>query len=682
MTLAQTIRIAQKNLPQMVLAGLILATIMYFRVKNTKHVYTTTASVNSGLTTGNQLSGQGGRVDYHMTNIELEKLMTLATSNELANEVFVLLVADYIKLEAPSKKYVLPENWHLVKTMLPSAFITDTQKITDLDSLRTYIRSLNNQIESNPIKVLRNSEHPLFSLAQIKKMLVSRQKTSDVIEFGYEMIDPGVCYNTMNYYTSQFIRSTLLGKETQSKDVLNFFEKSLNESAQNLRQKEEDLLMFSVKNNIINYYEQSRFLAEQKEVLENDFFKERMSKASADSSIVRLERELASRLNIPTINQLLVSQRSELALINSSIARKEVLGTNAKTEGLPVAELQSRADGLKSQIKEQASNLLITKTTHEGVETKKLLEQWLEKVLAQEEAEARLKVFHQRKNEFNHNYARYAPWGSQLKRNEREIDVAERAYLENLNSYNEAMLRQFNMMLSGGMGVIDQPIFPDQPKPQQRKLLVIVAFIIGLLLVFAVAMFLEIFDKTLKAPNRAAREIQLPLAGAFPLLPHGLGMVRGYDYSKMLSQAMFQMFLHLKGVTGDIAEPIKVGIISLAKGEGKSTIEDALQMQAVIMGHPEDFQFKSHPALLEETSIRAWNTDSDFFLLVVRANRNWSSSDRAALERFKTMNPKPIHLVLNAVSSDNMDELLGGYTKRRSLLRRIIKKYLAKIGVK
>ena len=68
--------------------------------------------------------------------------------------------------------------------------------------------------------------------------------------------------------------------------------------------------------------------------------------------------------------------------------------------------------------------------------------------------------------------------------------------------------------------------------------------------------------------------------------------------------------------------------------------------------------------------------NADLSLLVVRSNRNWTKADNNALEIIKRSNSKEPMVILNGVDIDTLNEVLGEIPKRRSRIRRIIKKLL------
>ena len=285
-----------------------------------------------------------------------------------------------------------------------------------------------------------------------------------------------------------------------------------------------DLLMlsFMVQNKIINYYEQTRFIAAKKEELDEMYFKEMMHLAAADSARRNLERQLTKYVDLPTINQSLLKQRAELSNVSTRLASLEISELDDSTEQhdeKTFRQLQAQTERIKNTLRQQAEATYATMRTPQGIEIKDVLSNWLNQFVDVEQGLARLNVFKERKIEFDRVYGRFAPWGSKIKRLEREIDVSERAYLENLHSYNQARLHHYNMLMTANLRVVDAPYLPDKPKPSKRASLIIMGFMAGFVLPLVGLLIMELMDKSLKTPENAVEVSGLELLSAFPKLP-------------------------------------------------------------------------------------------------------------------------------------------------------------------
>jgi polysaccharide biosynthesis transport protein len=67
-------------------------------------------------------------------------------------------------------------------------------------------------------------------------------------------------------------------------------------------------------------------------------------------------------------------------------------------------------------------------------------------------------------------------------------------------------------------------------------------------------------------------------------------------------------------------------------------------------------------------------TDAEIPIMVCRANRVWSNADQAALDVLMKLTDKQTHFFLNGVEIPVIETVLGDLPKKRSRLRRLLKK--------
>ena len=683
--------------------------------------------VNTGLVSGYNLkSSSGAKVDYTYTNNEIENLLSLASSYEMTEELAMQLLAEYIIMEEPNPERITLEGWEEMKTEGVHEVRQLVKVAEDREATLTNIRRFRSDRTENPIQLLLYSKHPFFGVEHLQTLQTMREGKSDQLRFKYSTIDPVVCRFTLEKLTEIFIDKHRRIKQIQSTDVLEFFEKATKEAQDNLDRREDRLLAFMIENKIINYYEQTRYIAAAKEDLDEMYFLELMDLAAADSALARLEQEMEKEVSLPELNTNLVLKRDELAQLTTRIAEHELF----RLDSLPadqkaLLDLRQQASNLQSEIRETASATFTVNRTPEGVELKNLLTQWLNKVMDVEQSIARLAVFKQRKIEFEEIYSKFAPWGSRIKRYEREIDVAERAYLENLHSYNQARLHKFNMMMSANLKVIDQPFLPVKPAESKRKVLVVVAFLAGFILVLGIAVALELLDNSLKNPARTSEETGLEVAGAFPLFPSVLADKEKVDFKQVrdrsLGQFLQQIKLQLRQSAGSADGPQRIACVSARQGEGKSFITQMVveKLRAtgervaylyakppLADGHPDDFHYtpdihffekeseakllansKFHeedyqyiflelPALLTNTYPVDLLSKYNMSLLVARANRSWNHADAKTLKSFEQGMSSMPKLVLNGLKTEALEDSLGEVPKRRGCIRQMVKRFV------
>lgn len=724
MTLLEFIRIALGQFKLMLLLGFSMAGMVFYSTRNQPREYASSTLVNTGLVSGYNLESEGTKIDFGYTNNEMENLVSLATSYNTIEELAMRLLAKYSILENAQTSIIDDEGWEELQK--PEFLAVKQLILVPGDSAATLanIKQLSLDRQENDLQKLIYSEHPFFGIEKLQSLNVSREGKSDQLRFKYTTIDPAICRETLVEFTRIFSEKQRHLKEVQSTDVLEFFEKATRDAASDLSGREDGLLAFMEKNKIINYYEQTRFIAAKKEDLDEMYFQELMALAGADSTIKRLEEELSLRINLPDLNRKLIMKRDELADISARIAQMEVsILDTVPSNSLSLAQMKTRANQLKSDIKHTASATYAVNKTPEGIETKELLNKWINHVVEVEQAFARLNVLRSRQQEFDVIYGKFAPWGSKIKRMEREIDVAERAYLENLHSFNQAKLHQYNMMMSANLNVVDPPMLPVKPAASKRMILVIVSFLAGFIIPLVVAIILEFLDSTLKNPLRAAEVVGLEVVGAFPRFPikQKKSDLIDYDFirERSFGQLLQQVKLNLRAVDPKSQGPKRVAIISTRKGEGKSYISREVVERMRRGGekvaflfpdysppspHPDDyayevdhnfFEIKRETDLIDNPYFKTTNyqyiflelpgllteaypvelaAQYEFSLLVARANRNWNAADAKALATFQQSISHAPKIAVNLLKPETLENSLGEIPKRRSRLRKLVKK--------
>ncbi len=676
MNILEIIRLLARFFYMIAFTAIGLAVLVFVSTKDGKKEYATHTLLNTGLISGYSIeSSSSARVDYAKTNNELENLINLATAYETNKELSARLMAHFLFLHKQGELGILPDNYpDFEETLLEIPINYENEQ--DEEGIFYQILKVRDANKHNSLYKLTNSPNPFFGIEQLETILVLREGKSDMIRMEYTSIDPYLSQITLEFLTEIFMSKQKMIKEGQSDSVIKFFEEQMQESAGQLKAQEDELLRFRVNNKIINYYEQTRFISGNKEELERVYQEELKILAGAESAIARIEREIDDKQVLPEIHAKLTEKRSEIAQYQKELTALELIEDSVETQAqiIKKSELQYQINALEEGMSMDANQLLMVNQTPEGIETKDILTQWLNNIITKEEAAAKIEVMEVRRKEYESIYNEFAPLGSTLKRLEREIDVAERAYLENLHSYNQARLHKYSMMMSSDLKVIDAPYYPIKPLKSKRMMMVILAFLVGAILPTAVVIALELLDSNLKNPHNAQEQTGLTVGGILPRVPSKKTII---DYRLLTRQAMNLFVQKMRSETTGLKTPKKVVIFSMNPNEGKSFVIDQLND---FYGENEkasaEFQFTELPDILHNTYTEE-EAQADIHILVARSNRKWTESDKHALEVFrKISNNEPI-MFLNGVTTEVMEDVIGEVPKHRSWLRKRVKQLIA-----
>lgn len=678
MTIVEIIRLLVRYFHFIAGTALLLAFLVFYSTKDGKKEYTTHTLLNTGLISGYSIeSNSSGRIDYAKTNNELENLINLASAYETNKELSAKLMAHLLLAKKHEALRLLPDNTEDFEKTIANLQINITDEDSEI-SIYEKLVQLRESDQFNEVYLIANSKNEFFGIEQLENIIVSREGNSDMIRMQYTSLDPYLSQKTLELLTEIFMSKQKNIKEGQSDSVIDFFETAVSKSSGRLKKAEDDLLKFRVNNKIINYYEQTRFISGNKEELDKQYQDELKVLAGAKSALTKLEGEVSDKSILSTLQSQLAENRGIISKYSTELATLELVNDSVPNPEVIIqkSHLNSRIDSLKRRMSGIASELMFVNQTPEGVETKDLLTQWLNFTIMKEESAAKLAVMEARQEEYERIYDRFAPLGSTLKRLEREIDVAEREYLENLHSFNQARLHKYSMMMSSNIKVIDAPYYPIKPEKSKRMMMVILAFMVGVILPTSAIIAMEMMDSTLKKPETAIAQTGLKLAGILPREKKKLA--RKIDFEAVNRQALNLFIQELRANAKGEKRPKKVILFSTDSGEGKSFIRQELEKNFPFLteGKNNEFEFEELDSIIQNPYTEEELANGDIHILVARANRKWTTADAHALKVYRKLAGKKPLLFLNAVSTEVMEQVIGEIPKKRSWLRSKVKQVL------
>jgi len=728
MTAVEFIRLLFRHLKFLVLIPLLLTVAVSILTQNTPQKYLSKTMIYTGLASGYTIeSGKDTRVDYFAVNNAFDNLINLIKANETLEAAGVHLLAQHLMQTAPNPHILSEELYQQLKTLAPDelrqALVDTTSRLVTALNIQT---TRNKDFQSITQNLLAALELP-YNLEQFSKISVIRKSNSDMLELNYETTDPAICQNSLKILTEVFIGKFRQLKKSETGTVVDYFIEKTQRAHNELLIKEENLRIFRTKNNIINYYEQTKYVAAQKKELDMEYNKIKMDLAASESSLAELESKMGIRSEIFLKSDDLLNGKKQLSELTSQITLLEVEGNSAEQLTL----LKKEAELLKVRLEADIKALFELNHSTVGVQKEKLFESWLTHFLMVDAGKARKKVLRQKQKTHEEKYNLFLPLGSTLARLEREVSVAEKAYLELLHSLNLSKLRQQNIELSADLKVIDPPFFPLKPQPSKRMLLIGLAFMGGLMFCMGVIIALEYFDHSIKTPQRAVEITKLKLAGALPKI---LAVESNIYFQKLTSYLAEQLIGNMKLALKSNEEAPSTRIflfVSFQLGEGKSfaakkvvTKLDAVGKKVLHLrpndntnrfaipsenGHINgsqqssafnyslqnnfyeledinllcenratvndyDFVILELPALQHSQLPLGLLEKADFSVLVLNANRVWSEADDFCLRSLRAASKNEPLLLLNGVRIEQLEKLIGEIPKKRSRFRIFLKR--------
>ncbi len=709
--------------------------MVLFLMKDEPRNYLTTTTIYTGFASGYSLKNSERR-DFYAIKTKFDNLFESIKSRTTREEIILKTWAFYLVQDSISKKDMSFENQlifrELLSNKLRNKLVVSSNEEEVYNRLYNYYsKNFNNEI----YHILNSSESPFhdyFGLEQLSSIDATQEGSSDRVLISYETNDPGVCFHTTRIALAVIMDNVKTIKSAESDDVVNYFIQESKIAHSKLDAAELELSELMTKNNVINYYEQTKWLASRKEDFQVAYQSEKLKLAAAKAAEKEAEHKMNMGKGLLQKKEEIFDLRQQIASLSSKIAFIEIDKSITPKSSQPIKSLPNninlnkhRSDllGLKDKLQSQIEQLYLLGHTSNGIKIEKIATTWLDAVIAVEEYTARIYQYIQFSKEFEITYTQFASLGSKIKQMERKISVLEKDYLDLLASVNDSKLMKQNIALSSNLKIIDPPFYPVNAEKSKKTMLVILGGIAGFILTLSLLILLEFLDTTIKTPDRANLLTGCYVAGGFPLLNKKIVPLYRELFSLLTNQIATYINYNYYQTKGK-DDPFVVIFMSTRSGEGKTQLSQLIARDLRIAGEPtlvlspgsiERSYFLSHqdkdnieynipknicdipinskeiignyqlenyryvffeiPAIIGSDLPIQIIKEADLSLLILKANRNWNKADSMALESYTKITAHQISGVLNGANVDSLESIIGEIPKKRSSFRKKMKKW-------
>lgn len=707
------------------LLPIVAGAIVFFLTKDLPIKYATFSTIYSGVTSNSGLAVEVLRVDNIATQNEYNNLMTMLKSNSLFEEISLHLLTQHLLLSKPEKEIISEKSFKEFKKSVPDKVKKLVVK-GDFEKTYTNLKNFIKEDEKNFIYRLMNFGNKYYSIQAISNIKGERLTNSDLIRISYESEDAGICYNTVKFATHVFVERYSKLKVSQSYSAVAYFEAQLKEADGKLNDAEQKLLDFNIDNDIINYYEQTEQVTTQQEKIEVRLQEVKMEYEASKAVLTKLENDVESRYSINLRNTEILRIRQQLVEYNNAITAIEI--DEKSTDKNKLSDFKNKKNSIEKRLETKIDSMRIYENKSQGIESQRLLSEWLDAVKNNENYAALYKSMKERQVEFMKQFKRYAPLGATIKRIEREIDVYEREYLSILHDLGMARQNQQNMDMRSNMKIYDETQFPINGIASKKKLYVVVAALFTLIFYLLALFIMELMDKRIKTPSLLHQLTGLPVIGAFCIENK-----KKFISTDIIEQrAALMIFEKIRKLSASKNRPFVVQIFSSWDNAGKLFIANYLSAEIekhnftvkVLNLEPENntenksttnienerASEESSPNLSKKLNdynlytdfLKAENIDTDFVVcimspvsngidnpviisdvyanfIVYDASALWSEADNFILDKLKNALPNGLYGILTKAEPDNLEEMYGEIPKKRSFIRKLLKKLLKRV---
>jgi polysaccharide biosynthesis transport protein len=732
MTIVKFTRLLLNHLKLLLIAPIVVMIITFFLIYDSDKKYLSSSKVYTGFTSGNGIN-DNERKDFIYIKTKFSNFFENFKSRSTREEISLKTLAYYFSKDSISEKDMSLDNQLIFnkvfrKELIDSIAIKNNENKTYQNLSDLYYKNFENEIY-----YILNSKNPSlknhFELERLITMSSRQEGTSDYVKIEYLTNDQGITYNTLKIATGVIIDQVKKIKSKESRNVVLFF---LNESEKakiKLNEEEQKLNTLLTKNNVINYYEQTKYLAERKENFESKFKDEKI-KLEANKAIENeTSKKMALKKGVVLKTSNIVELRNNIKNLNSEISKLEFknesildsISLKNNSENNTLTRLNIELKSVEKKLKDETNELFSMQYTPTGIKIDEIASKWLNAVINIEESSARIEQYLIFKKDFEKKYTDLSQLGSNIKQFERKIAVLEKRYLNLLSSLNDSKLKQQNIERSSSIRIVDRPFYPVKPQSSKKNLIILISGLVGFAFILGIILLLEYFDQTIKTIKNAKNITGMTLTGAFPIINNKKDNVNKEFYEKIIRQITSS--INYNSFNNPEEKPFITLFYSTRKGEGKTLISNLITKEfkssgKQVLTFKPNIQSNSEKFIFEKNDVVSYSNDSNLIdncfyeeilklsnikdydyifieipnlignnlpiqiikksnlaILITKADRIWNNADKLAIKNFKKIIPNQSHFILNGVNTIELENIVGEIPKKRSKIRRLIKKY-------
>jgi succinoglycan biosynthesis transport protein ExoP len=509
-SLIEFIQLIIRNKKWVLYFPLIVGLGVFVLTRNTPHTYTSEMVIYTGIASGfNPDNDFENKVDFHAVNSRFDNLINIIGSRETQKNIGIKLLAHF--LHNREQMNVLIENSknsYLTKT-LDESFIKKHKIGDELETESFLAQQLDSGSRNTFYQLVYGDKPNPFNIKTLNEIKAVREGNSDMLKISFTSEDPYTCKKTLDITSEIFLKKYQNMRIGEANQAVKYFRDQTALAKIKLQVSEENLKKFRTNNRVINYYEQTKYIADQNENIENNTSQLQMELLGLEKALAKVEEKIGNRFQIILQSDKIVQTRGKLS---EELTKN---GVEAVKNGSVSVPSSPQIENLKGDLKSSIERLYALNNSTEGMPGKNLLEEWLKLTVSKEETAAKLHVLTANKVEFDKVFDRYAPMGSELSKLEREVETAEKEYLNLLHNLNQAILREQNLEVSETVSIIDEADLPVIPNPSKRFMLVIASVLSCLVIVVTLLIIRKYIDNSIGSPMRLEELTGIKTSTAF-----------------------------------------------------------------------------------------------------------------------------------------------------------------------
>ena len=708
MTGLRVIRAILKNLWILILFPVLMGVTVYYLTQNESKIYDSKMTIYTGISAAKLGIGDGGgKLDFFTANNSMDNLIALLKGRNTVQDAAIRLMAAHLSLPKHNPLFLSWESYQALQKLLPDSIkkeiaVMGNAAITE-QKIITYLETHSNSKLSTIF--MEDSHYGTEKI--LEKIKAARRASSDMIDISYESDDAAICVLTLKYLAESYFSRYKAMKRSQNLSAVEYFEAQLRDAYLKLRISEDELKGFISENNILNYYEQGKTLANYEKEEEQEEQDVRQKAKGADKALSSIEEKLFGtgdrKLTIDSLAYLRENITDTRQRLNAML-----LNTENYTEEIEKARADIKNN--YTAISRQVASLYNADYSIQGIPVSNVLTEWLSLFTDREKQLSYLELVAASKKMVSKRVEEFAPLGAELKRLERGVDVNESQYLSILHGLNMANLQRQSVEQASVQELVDEPYLPGDARKSKRMLLVIAAAFAGLVIILGIIVAKVVLDGSLLNATNAATITGLRVIACFPGIRKNRKDKKFEGTFKMATNQLINEVLVASRNKANPQESLKIAIYETMKSDKAAELANTLSNQLSLLQYPvlsflpdgTGQNYDANDAALAQLSWKQLQDNkgvekgysilklpplnhalfpvhlveqADLVIVSASSKRQWKQVDQQILEMVHTTHGAKPLLVLQEVETDQLKDFFG-FVPSKSFLGRNRKLYI------
>lgn len=670
---------------------LVTGLVVYF-TQFLPYSYTVEGSLYAGIT--NETSIDGSTVNSVTVNSTFDNLINISKSRGTLQKVSIRLLANALTYgeEWKDNNYIQAKHYRQLLEVTPKEVLALVDR-KDVNKTAEALAKYRKEDRNNFVYSMFNRPVAFYSAKALDEILVKRAGASDILNLTYTSADPGITQQTLIILIDELMKAYEILRFKATNDVIAYFEEQVKLAKKRLNDEEDDLMRYCIKEQVINYTEETEALANTRYGVDDRKEKAMREYEGAVALRKMLDERMDIRAQIIRNNTNLLQELNKVSTLNQNIMEQEIFTSDKMraNQGQLIKDRQAlkKAEENISHISDNLNEFSFTK---EGVGIQEMVSEWLTALVNEARAGAELKVLKNRQQDIIEQYSHMSPVGTQVTRKQRAIGIAEDNYRNQIRGLAEANLRLKNIeMNTSNLQDVAPPEYPLTDNGRKRMLYILIAFLGSIIFIITYHLLIELLDRTLRDPLRSKRLTGLSVIAAF----NGTNNLKFRGFLKACNRIAAAYSCRRLNKYIQPGRPTIINLLSMEQGEGKSYLSkyfadywetEELHVRIVKAGvdfdtetasyvnaqqlsdfwKPNEAEITPNIILVEYPAVSTASIPlpalrtADVNVLVANACRLWRSSDNTTLQYMKSaIDDTPLHLYLNNADREVVEAFTG-----------------------